>query len=170
METKNIPTAIILHHEGNSNGFDIVNEYHHQKWNFKSSLGFYIGYQIYISLDGTIHRGRTDQEDGAHTLGGWNQKSIGICLQGNTDISTPTEEQTTALEKLIKEKMALYAISNNQLYCHGDLWPTTCPGKNLRNWLVNYKGGDFANLQRQIIILKNLIAELQRSLAKLIGK
>jgi len=80
-----IPKYIIIHHTATSRDkttFSSINNGHRKRWNWKSSLGYYIGYQYLITADGTIKQGRADNEDGAHCRG-WNDKSIGIALTGN---------------------------------------------------------------------------------------
>jgi hypothetical protein len=126
------PNKIVIHHEGASNGFQAVNEWHKQRWNFKSELGFYIGYHYYIEKDGKVFQGRADTEDGAHTSG-HNQQSIGICLMGNFETEIPTKAQLDALESLVKDKKKQYNIS--KIYGHRQLGNTLCPGKNLFGWV-----------------------------------
>lgn len=164
----NKPIAIVIHHEGASNGFASVNEYHRQKWKFISSLGFYAGYHYYISLDGTVHQARAENEEGAHCLGGWNRKSVGICLQGDTNVSQPTEEQIEALNLLIKGVQEMWVIPDSEIYGHSDLWPTECPGKNLYKILTEEK--KIAYLQVQINRIRSLIAELLKWSAILTNK
>ena len=61
---------IILHHTADASRepqFDKVNNYHRDKWNFRSSLGKYMGYTYFIERDGTLIKARADTEEGAHT-------------------------------------------------------------------------------------------------------
>src|SRR3990167_2600728 len=64
----NDPRYIIIHHGAGPLNFEQVNEYHKNKWGFRSSLGYYIGYQYFISYSGRVYQGRADNEEGAHTL------------------------------------------------------------------------------------------------------
>ena len=101
---------IIIHHTGGTDlnpyadtshhTFDIVNRFHGYKWNFKSSLGYYIGYHYFIERNGLVTQGRADNEEGAHTKG--YNKNIGICLAGNFDATKPTSAQTKALRTLLQ--------------------------------------------------------------------
>lgn len=66
-----------------------------------------IGYHWFIRTDGTIEKGREEDERGAHALGGnqygkYNDISIGICLNGlyKEDF---TPEQFEACARLIKD-------------------------------------------------------------------
>ena len=123
--------SLIIHHELGSNGFAGVNEYHRQLWNFKSSLGFFIGYQYYLDKSGKVWQGRRDDEEGAHTKGR-NLDSIGICLEGNLDIELPTPNQMTSLKALILQKMTEYAILPDQVFGHRKFASyKTCPGRNI---------------------------------------
>ena len=73
------PTKIIFHHGGGWADFSAVNSYHKQKWGFKSSLGYYCGYTIFIDRGGKVTQARRDNEEGAHTKG-YNRRTIGIGL------------------------------------------------------------------------------------------
>lgn len=130
------PKYIIIHHGGGDWNFEQVNKHHTDKWGFISSLGYGIGYQYFISYSGRVYQGRADTEEGAHTLGGYNRNSIGICLQGNMDIEEPTLAQMTALEKLVKEKKARYNI--NKVNGHRNFSNTSCPGQNLYQLIINF--------------------------------
>lgn len=128
----NNPKYLIIHHEFGSNGFDGVNAYHRQLWNFKSSLGWHIGYHYYISKSGKIHQGRADTDEGAHCLGR-NFDSLGICLEGNLDSTRPTDFQLASLKKLILEKMTQWAILPQNIYGHRVYANyKTCPGLLLK--------------------------------------
>ena len=123
--------------------FERVNESHKNKWGFKSSLGFYIGYHYFIEYSGKVYQGRQDNEEGAHTVGPiphyYNRGSIGICLQGNTNNKAPTKEQLKSLAVLIDKKKRQYSIANDKVLGHKEVAATECPGMNLWHWLIrNY--------------------------------
>ena len=136
----NKPELLIIHHTGGTDAnpledtsnqtFSGVNEWHRQKWNFKSSLGYYIGYHYFIDKQGVVTQGRLDTDEGAHTVGK-NLVSLGICLAGNFDLTMPTAAQIDALKKLCKEKMAQYAITSFNVVPHRKFANKTCYGKNL---------------------------------------
>ena len=153
--------AIIIHHSATNASFQAINEYHRRKWNFRSSLGFYIGYQYFISLNGELTQGRADTEESAHTLGGWNKKSIGICLQGNLDLLYPTSAQLFALEDLIGKLQVKHDIFNSKIYLHRELWLTKCPGKNMIDWVKSYRESDITYLQIMINQVKSAVNELK---------
>lgn len=85
-----------------------------------------IGYHYVIYLDGSVHKGRNDDEQGAHCTG-HNSDSIGICYIGGMDSTnkfakdTRTPAQKKALLKLVKELMNKYSISLDKVYMHRDL-------------------------------------------------
>jgi len=160
---------IIIHHEAGNNGFVAVNEYHRKKWNFKSSLGFYIGYQLYIDKDGTIHKGRALTEEGAHCRG-WNSNSIGICLQGNFVFEKPSSQQKEALGKLLPKLQSKFNIPNQRIYGHGEIAPTICPGE-LMVWIKEYRAGDpLQNIANQLEAIKRKIAMLLQQIADFIHR
>lgn len=134
----------IIHHTGGTNAnpladtshhtFKIVDDYHRKKWNFKSTLGHYIGYHYFIEKDGSLFQGRQHDELGAHTFG-FNDH-IGICLAGNFDFTKPTAEQTVALRKLLNK---LYRDGEiNAAKPHRIYAAKSCYGKRLPNdWAEN---------------------------------
>ena len=122
--------GIIIHHEAGQMGFAGVNQYHKDKWGFKSSLGYYIGYTYFISKDGTIKQGRRDNEEGAHTRG-YNEGYIGICLQGNFEIENVLEVQYGALRGIIEHKLDEYNLTYKNVHLHKEFANTLCPGKNM---------------------------------------
>ena len=135
------PEAIVVHYDSSGNSFESVNGWHKQKWGFKSSLGFFMGYHYFISKGGKIFQARADNEEGAHTVdalmpGYWNKHSIGICLQSKSDMS---DAQKKSLEKLLKRLQAKYSIGLNNIYGHRNIKATKCPGDIIYKWLLNYK-------------------------------
>lgn len=104
---------IVIHHSGGtlSNPLassqdltaDSVNEYHRQKWNFKSNLNKYGGYNFFIEKDGKLTQFRAIGEETAAQYG-HNKDSVSICLAGNFNKGSkdvPTDEQKVVLTKLI---------------------------------------------------------------------
>lgn len=87
-------------------GFKEIDRWHRKKgW-------MMCGYHYIIKRDGTIEKGRELTRFGAHCPGGWNQKSLGICMAGGIDKKpTPkrkplpennfTKAQFTALRGLL---------------------------------------------------------------------
>lgn len=143
----NKPQLLIVHHTGGTDAnpkedtshhtFEIVNEWHKQMWNFKSSLGFYIGYHYFIDKTGKVTQGRADTDEGAHTIGK-NLVSLGICLAGNFDVTDPTKEQVAALKTLLKAKMSQYGIAVSSVVPHRKYANKSCYGSRLSDaWVQN---------------------------------
>lgn len=138
------PRYIIVHHSATDGTLLSVNEYHRQKWSFKSSLGWYAGYGYWIDFDGRITQLRDDREEQAATIG-FNKCSINICCRGNLDIEQPSAVQIKALNGLISKKQLEYKIPNNNILGHREIANTLCPGKYLFNWLCkNYPSSGFS--------------------------
>lgn len=137
----NVPEYLIVHHTGGTqtnpladtshHTFKIVDEYH-------KSLGWEgIGYHYFIEKDGTLKRGREDNYHGAHTKG-MNEKSLGICLSGNFDLTLPTEAQIETLRKLLIELSSKYKIPLEKIFPHRKFANKTCYGRNLADdWASN---------------------------------
>lgn len=89
-----------------------------------------IGYHYVIYLDGTVHQGRPEALQGAHTLG-QNAHSIGICYiggvaaDGKTPLDTRTTAQKNALVKLVDELGARYPKAT--IHGHREFANKACP-------------------------------------------
>lgn len=84
-----------------------------------------IGYHYVVLLDGTIEKGRSDWQIGAHVKG-HNKDSIGVCYIGGLDANgkpkdTRTPSQKEALLKLHKELKTKFP--NAEIIGHRDLSP-----------------------------------------------
>ncbi|MCX6743534.1 MAG: peptidoglycan recognition family protein [Candidatus Parcubacteria bacterium] len=132
------PTSIMIHHTAvsykfNFDQFEANNSYHKNKWNFKSSLGFYLGYNYEISSNGFRRQARKDGEVTAACY----QKDMNdgrclhIALDGNFDLEKPTNFEIYALRDFLKLKCKQYNILSNQIYFHRQFASKTCPGKNM---------------------------------------
>lgn len=138
----NKPKYIILHHSASpqTQTAKAIDDYHKSKWNFKSELGHYAGYQYIIEKSGNVFQARKDTEAGAHTVEqNMNYKSIGICVVGWYDDGhddMPTKEQQASLAKLLKEKIAEYNIPRINIKFHRDYAPKSCPGYHITQDLI----------------------------------
>jgi len=123
---------LIIHHTASSRDkttLRAINSWHKKRWpNFKSSLGYYIGYHYVIGKD-WIKQTRKWGEEGAHCYG--HNKGIGISLTGNFETEEPNEYQWTELKKLVVGLMAEFHLKEGDVYLHKELSATLCPGKNL---------------------------------------
>lgn len=137
---KNIPTKIIVHHTGGSDAdplsdsssftFKECDDLHKQRFDFMSTMGFYVGYHYYIDKYGVMTQARADDEEGAHTIG-QNTSSLGVCLAGNFDLTLPTEAQVITLKAFLLDKMKQYNISAKDIYPHRKYAVKTCYGNKL---------------------------------------
>lgn len=89
-----------------------------------------IGYHYLILLDGTVMRGRPEDEMGAHCLG-HNLQSIGVCYVGGLDKETlqpkdtRTEEQKRAMRNLVARLRRRYPGAT--LHGHREFAAKACP-------------------------------------------
>lgn len=101
-----------------------INKWHIQR-GFKN-----IGYHYVIYLDGSIHKGRPEEEIGAHCTGA-NTTSIGICYIGGIDAltrkskDTRTDAQKESLLKLVNELKNKYPSAT--VLGHNELSSKDCP-------------------------------------------
>ena len=132
-------TTIVLHHsavsyEKNPNQFEANNRVH-KKWGVKSSLGYWLGYNYEISMDGITRQAR---REGERTVACWQQgmnngKAIHICLDGNFSIQAPTLQQEKSLTKLLKELKLKYPDA--EILHHKNIANTQCPGNFIpKSW------------------------------------
>lgn len=96
-----------------------------------------IGYHYVVYIDGSIHKGRSDSEVGAHCKG-HNAHTIGICYVGGCDTAmrpkdTRTAAQRKAMEKLVRELKFRFpgvTIHGHNEYDHGK----ACPSFDVQKW------------------------------------
>ncbi|QDP66719.1 MAG: putative endolysin [Prokaryotic dsDNA virus sp.] len=98
----------------------------HKARNFKD-----IGYHYVIYLDGTVHKGRPIEEQGAHTRG-HNKDSVGVCyIGGIDDVSrkakdTMTPAQDIAFIRLVRALRMVFGnltISGHNQYTKNKACP-----------------------------------------------
>ena len=121
-----------------------------------------------IDYKGKVTQTRKDIEEGAHTLGGWNRKSIGIGLIGHLERENPTAEQLGALDGLLRRLRKQYSIPRKRIYAHKELWATVCPGKNLMPHIVRFRKGraSLPSLHKQLARIREMILQLKKRLLK----
>jgi len=173
---ENKPEAVIIHHtavKSSSPQLHAVDRYHKNQGFPKSSILYYVGYHWFIEKDGTTTRTRKDNDEGAHTLGGWNTKSIGICLAGDFNEERPTPQQIVSLNNLIDNYKNL-GITDVKLHREAQL-NRTCPGNNFtRDYIENVNMEEDSTkceaLKKEIKKQQDTINWLKDILAKLIRK
>lgn len=88
-----------------------------------------IGYHYVIYLDGSVHKGRPEEEIGAHCKG-HNSNSIGVCYIGGLDEfgepeDTRTDKQKEALIVLLKALKTKYPTAT--IHGHREFAAKACP-------------------------------------------
>lgn len=96
-----------------------------------------IGYHYVVLLDGTIERGRPEEQVGAHCKG-HNSRSIGIAYVGGCDKAmrpkdTRTTPQCVSLAHLLKKLKAKYPQAT--IYGHNELANKACPSFDVQKWI-----------------------------------
>jgi N-acetylmuramoyl-L-alanine amidase len=115
-----------------------------------------IGYHYVIRRDGTIEKGREDNQAGAHTQN-FNSKSIGICMVGGVErledvqrnangavtslkaYDNFTETQKFALRDLLKELKVTYPKAIIQGHRDFPKVAKDCPSFSVKDFLRDYK-------------------------------
>ena len=186
----NSPKYLIIHHTGgidvdpladtSNQTFEVVNAWHRQNPNTwlgtYSSLGYAIGYHYFIDKKGKMTQGREDYDEGAHCVD-HNIDSIGICMAGNFDVTSPTNAQISSLNEIIGKKMKEYDISINNVVPHRYFSKKTCYGNRLTdNWLRDIMNPPVEKMilpcvQEHVIIeeQKKQISRLQQLIQDLIN-
>lgn len=109
-----------------------VNRYHQEKWNAKSTLGWFVGYNYFIDVDGTTTKCRDVGEETIAQVGHncdvkHRCDTISICLTGDFNQETLTDAQVVALRTLVTELKTVYPMIVAKF--HRELQPgRTCPG------------------------------------------
>ena len=172
---------LVLHHtavHSTTSQLNGVNNYHKDKWNMKSTLGWYVGYNYFIDISGKATNTRDVGEETMAQVG-HNFDSISVCLAGNFNEEVPSEAQNRSLRALIKIIKELHPEIILKL--HRDVqYNRTCPGKlltleYLRSVTMKEpfqpdthdkkkKEAIIAELAKSITLLQKLVAQLQRLL------
>lgn len=138
---------IILHHRaGNGDVMSIHTQHINQGYSG-------IGYHYYVRKDGSIYTGRPIETVGAHCTN-YNNKSVGICFEGNFENEKMDEPQKKSGAELVKYLKSIYrsAIVSR----HKDINATSCPGKNFPyDDIICYKAH-----KKELISANDIIWEL----------
>jgi hypothetical protein len=106
-----------------------------QNWGRTDRNWWDVPYHFLIDLDGNIYEGRdwrfmgetnTRYDPSGHLL---------ISVIGNYEIQHPTEAQIRAVTDLMAWGAASFDVPLERILGHGDLTPTSCPGRWLRGYL-----------------------------------
>ena len=96
-----------------------------------------IGYHYVVLLDGTIERGRPEEQVGAHCKG-HNSRSIGVAYVGGCDKAmrpkdTRTVRQRASLRHLLKELKAKYPTAS--IHGHNEFAEKACPSFDVKKMI-----------------------------------
>lgn len=130
----------------NPDQWEATNNYHKKKFkpyeknwaDYKSSLGFYNGYNFEISMLGKTRQARKIGETTAaiYQQGLNGGIAVHVVLDGRFDIELPTRKQEEALKDLLIKLLLL--CRNAEIVYHRDFAIKTCPGKLIKdNWAKN---------------------------------
>ncbi len=131
---------IILHCSATPAGMDIGAK-EIRDWHVNGNHWCDIGYHWVIRRDGTVEKGRPENQVGAHCLN-HNANSIGVCMIGGTkkDVRIPednfTEAQFASLAKLVKELLVRYPGAT--IHGHCEYAAKACPVFSVKEFLRKY--------------------------------
>ncbi|MBI1368351.1 MAG: hypothetical protein GC162_06820 [Planctomycetes bacterium] len=97
-----------------------------------------IGYHYVIDRAGRLWEGRDLRYQGAHVKD-HNEHNIGVMCMGNFDIQSPSAAQLEALHGTVRQLRRFFSISENQIYTHQEINPTSCPGRALQPRVVSMR-------------------------------
>jgi N-acetyl-anhydromuramyl-L-alanine amidase AmpD len=109
-----------------------VDRYHKEKWMMPSSLGWYVGYNYFVDVDGTVTNTRAVGEETIANIGHncdvvGRCDTISICLAGDFNLEMPLDAQISSLRGLIAQLRLRYP--NIGYTTHRAIQPSrTCPG------------------------------------------
>lgn len=117
---------IVIHNSAVSNKVSpqlfAVNRYHKEKYNMKSSLGWYVGYNEFVDIDGTRTKCRVYGEETAAVIG-HNLDSYHICFALDGDKEEFNQKQINSFREIMSER------SDLELKLHRELQEgRSCPG------------------------------------------
>lgn len=115
------PTYILIHHSATAdsatNSWPAIRRYHIEtnKWR---EIGYHYGIEQ-VDDRYQLQFGRPTNQAGAHcSVGGFNQKSIGICLVGNFDVAEPPAAQLEMAYTLVRALMRKHSIAPHEVLGH----------------------------------------------------
>jgi hypothetical protein len=93
-----------------------------------------IAYHFVVDRAGRVWQARPLAYQGAHVRL-HNAHNLGIVLLGNFEVQSPSAAQLTALREFIGFLRKIYQVPLNEVYTHGELGETECPGKLLQAFM-----------------------------------
>ena len=120
--------AIVIHHSGSDNDtLKSMSNYHvnHHNW---ARLSYH-----FVIIGDTIHI-INDLDKLTYHTGGYNTKSIGICVMGNYKNKLPDQRTLIELDYLVSTLKEF--MPNLEVYGHRDKKNTECPGDELYDYIL----------------------------------
>ena len=170
--------AIVLHTAGAMDpktgkavhqGIETIRKYHmeHNGWSD-------IGYHWYVDVYGGGHRGRQDEEIGAH-VHGFNTHSLGLCVSGHGDIEAWNRHQLDEVVRQCTEWCKAYGLKASAVMGHmeteaagGPPVYKTCPGKLVKMDGIRVLVGKTLaecpakpTLEQRVAYLERVVADLK---------
>lgn len=93
-------------------------------------------YHYAVDLDGLIYAGRDEAWKGDTASAYDTSDTLQIALLGNHRTEPPTPAQLRSLVALVRRKLAEHALGDGDVYLHGDVARTGCPGVATRTALA----------------------------------
>ncbi len=94
-----------------------------------------IAYHFAVDRAGRVWQARPLGYQGAHARGN-NEHNLGIVLLGNFEVQAATAAQLNALTRFIGFLRQIYTVPLEQVFTHGELGDTSCPGKFLQDFMT----------------------------------
>ncbi|MDK2972872.1 MAG: hypothetical protein PWP23_2627 [Candidatus Sumerlaeota bacterium] len=138
LRVKHTLDKLTLHHSATplNPGDDLAQKLiNMQKWGESDRNWWDIPYHFIIALDGSVYEARD-----YHYVGDTNTRynprgHFLINCYGNYMTAEPNEAQLDTIVNLMAWAAAEYGISTDEIYGHGDLAQTSCPGANLQKYI-----------------------------------
>lgn len=160
---------LCLHHTASKNTGSKqllpVNTYHQGKWNMKSSLGYYVGYNVFCDVDGKRTNTRKVGEETVANVGhncdvASRCDTISYCMAGDFNVDFPTTEQTEDFKKYYQQVRKAYP--EIEVVGHRHIQDDrTCPGANISDGYLEAIMGDVAEPDAEDLKKKLAITELK---------
>lgn len=151
-----------------------LDEAHRVRWpDFKSRLGYWVGYNAVIFNDGSLIQTRLIGEETAACYGR-NFDSIHICLAGNfskrpdgAPVDIPSQEQIRTLKQVLEWIYEEFGIPPQNFVGHRVFSQTECPGTWIpddfaRKFVLDYMADKFVKLNILVQLYIQLIDLLRK--------
>jgi N-acetylmuramoyl-L-alanine amidase len=128
-----LPSQIVVHHSATGSGSTRLFRCLHRAVNGWADVGYhYVIGNGAGSGDGEVEAGRPAGVRGAHARGS-NHCSLGVCLVGNFEETSPTAAQMKALGELLRDLMRRHGLGPGDILLHRSVkgCDTVCPGRGL---------------------------------------